>query len=240
MRNKVIATVTFIVLLVTAAGAFAQEGKTGANVQTSSVYRVNDDSEVEGSFARLVRYEDGVTMTISTHDLKPGEVYTIWWVIFNTPENCSNGVCNEDDIFVMSGDGIPRDDVGNIMWEIWEARGWSTKGLAKRDDAGNRILNTAGIEAANISILHASGSYVTDGTLTVSASLAEGNGPGTVFGPGLLDARTSEIHLVVRTNGPAVDEYFADQVSTFGGGCDSADALPCTDVQLAMFGQVSG
>ena len=29
-----------------------------------------------------------------------GEAYTLWAVIFNAPEKCSDGVCDEDDVFV--------------------------------------------------------------------------------------------------------------------------------------------
>ncbi len=107
-------------------------------------------------------------------------------------------------------------------------------GQIVRTEDGNRALNMDGIEAANISVQHASGSYTTDGTLYVSASLGEGEVPGIVFGPGLLDAETAEIHLVVRTHGPRVEAVFADQVSTFGGGCEPMDAAPCDDVQFTI------
>ncbi|ANM30746.1 hypothetical protein ABI59_15915 [Acidobacteria bacterium Mor1] len=29
-----------------------------------------------------------------------GDAYTLWAVIFNAPDKCSDGVCNEDDVFV--------------------------------------------------------------------------------------------------------------------------------------------
>jgi len=241
MRTKLVVILCLLVVLVAAVSAFAQDRETVTNptVQTSTVHRFADASQVDGAYARLSRYENGVTMAITTNDLTPGEAYTVWWVVFNAPENCSNGVCNEDDIFAVSEGGIPRDADGNILWDVWEARRWSTEAGIPRDEAGNRVMNMDGIAAANISVQHASGTYTADGRLTVSASLAEGDVPGIVFGPGLLDAQTAEIHLVVRTHGPAVDDVFADQVSTFGGGCDPMDAYPCDDIQFAMFAPVT-
>jgi hypothetical protein len=202
--------VVFVLLsaLVLAAPSAAQEDMQTA---TSMVYRFADQSEVEDSFARLTRSENGVTMAISTNDLNPGDVYTVWWVVFNAPENCSDGICNADDILVVED------------------------GIVPRDADGNRVMNMDGIANANISIQHAAGGYAVDGTLNTSGSLGEGEVPGIVVGPGLLDAETAEIHLVIRTHGAMVEEAFADQISTFGGGCEPFDALPCEDVQFAVF-----
>lgn len=191
--------------------ALAQDAAAEPTTQTSAVYRFSDGSEVEGSLARLTRLENGVTLAISTNDLNVGDVYTVWWVVFNSPENCSDGVCNADDILVVEDGVVPR------------------------DEAGNRLMNMDGIANANISIQHAAGTYAVDGTLNTSASVGLGNVPGIVAGPGLLDAQTAEIHVVVRTHGAAIDDAFADQISTFGGGCEPADALPCEDVQYAVF-----
>jgi len=205
---KLIVVFVLLSALVLAAPSAAQEDM---QASTSTVQRFADMSEVEDSFARLTRYENGVTMAISTNDLNPGDVYTVWWVVFNAPENCSDGVCNADDILVVED------------------------GIVPRDADGNRLMNMDGIANANISIQHAAGGYSVDGTLNTSASLGEGEVPGIVVGPGLLDAETAEIHLVVRTHGPMVEGAFADQISTFGGGCEPFDALPCEDVQFAIF-----
>lgn len=188
----------------------AQDESAAPATSTSTVHRFVDGSEVEGTFSRLTRYENGVTAALSTSDLAPNEVYTVWWVVFNAPENCSGGVCNEDDIFVVED--------GQIV----------------RTEDGNRAMNMDGIQAANISVQHASGSYTEDGRLYISASLGEGEVPGIVFGPGLLDAETAEVHMVVRTHGARVDEIFADQISSFGGGCEPIDAAPCDDIQFTI------
>ena len=138
-------------------------------------------------------------------------MYTLWWDIFNEPQNCSDGVCNADDMFILDENGA-----------------------IQRDAAGNRVLNMDGIGAANISVQHAAGSYSTLGTLATSASLGLGSVPGIALGPGLLDAARAEVHLVVRTHGPVLGEAFHDQLSTFGGGCEPMDAVPCVDLQFAI------
>jgi hypothetical protein len=202
-----------IILLLTALAPFAIAAQDGPVVQSSTVHRFSDMSVVDGGYAHLTRFENGVTMAVSTSDLVQGEVYSVWWVIFNEPENCSDGVCDVDDVLILEDGVVPR------------------------DEDGNRLMNMEGIAGANVSIQHAAGGYAQDGTLHTSASLGIGAVPGIVLGPGLLDAHNAEIHLVIRTHGPAADnlEILADQISTFGGGCEPMDALPCDDVQFAVF-----
>ena len=211
--TSVLAFVIALLALAAGGAVFAQEDSSGPVVATSDVYKFSDNEAVEGAFARLVRFENGVTTAISTSDLAEGEVYTLWWVVFNSPEKCSDGVCNLDDLFFVEDGVIPR------------------------DEAGNRAMNMDAIANADASVLHAAGGYAADGTFYTSASLNVGDNPGILFGPGLLDASSAEIHLVVRTHGAMIDDVnvFADQLSSFGGGCEPMDAPPCDDIQYAMF-----
>ncbi len=48
----------------------------------------------------LIRDRRGIRMTYDASGLEPGGTYTAWWVIFNRPDRCSDGVCSEDDVFV--------------------------------------------------------------------------------------------------------------------------------------------
>lgn len=214
-QRKVFGITLLSILLFLVAGFGVLLGQDGTSaeptIQDTGVYRFSDNSQVDDAFARVTRFDSGVTMAISTNDLQAGDVFTVWWVVFNSPENCSNGVCNGDDILLIEDGVVPRDELGN------------------------RVMNMEAAEAANVSVIHASGGFAKDGTLHTSASLGEGNVPGIVMGPGLLDAETAEIHLVLRTHGPANEAFFAEQLSTFGGGCEPADALPCDDVQYAVF-----
>lgn len=214
MRNKLIGLVLVIAVLLVSIAVFTQSDEpAGPSVATTTVHHFNleDPAAVDGAFARLSRFDNGVTTVLSTSELTPGEVYTLWWVIFNEPENCTGGACDADDIFILEDGGIPR------------------------DADGNRLMNMDTLMAANVSIQHAAGVYSSDGSMHTSASLGLGDAPGIVMGPGLLDPYKAEIHLVVRTHGPIQEDAFADQISTFGGGCDPMDAAPCDDLQFAVF-----
>jgi hypothetical protein len=151
-------------------------------------------------------------MSLHTANLEPGSAYTVWWVIFNNPAACSGGVCNMDDIFVVDENGVPV-----------------------RDESGQRIVNPEALGAPGVSIQYATGGYVReDGQANFAASVGLGEVPGIIAGPGLLDGYESEVHLVVRTHGPKLDNLFDDQILTFGGGCEPIDAAPCDDVQYTM------
>jgi hypothetical protein len=61
-----------------------------------------------GSSSSYVAFEDGVSATFDTTGLEPGHVVTMWWVVFNHPELCTNGEgglrCGEPDLLTMGGD----------------------------------------------------------------------------------------------------------------------------------------
>lgn len=62
---------------------------------TSDVLRFSDGGVV--GFSILARSEDAIRMQVKTSDLEPGAAYTVWWVIFNFPENCNAG-CDLEEI----------------------------------------------------------------------------------------------------------------------------------------------
>lgn len=216
IRNIIATCIVFTLAVGLMAFAVSAQDSAEPVVTTSAIGRFSDFSEVEGAWSQLTRFPNGVTATLVTNDLTPGEAYSVWWVIFNEPENCSGGVCNLDDLFFF-------DEDGQIL----------------RDEVGNRAMNPEALDASVVSIQHASGGYSADGSLSVSASLGLNDAPGIIYGPGLLDAEKAEVHLVVRTHGPALEDALDAQISTFGGGCEPIDTAPCDDVQYAMHLPVS-
>ena len=56
--------------------------------------------EIVPGASTLVRRRNAVEMTFHATGLQPGAVYTAWWVVFNRPEHCSDGVCDADDVFI--------------------------------------------------------------------------------------------------------------------------------------------
>lgn len=79
----------------TAAGAFtallvlvlAVAANAGAG-QTAGVYRFIDGSPVAGASSTLATSAKGARMKLHTSDLPAGHSVTVWWVIFNEPQNC--------------------------------------------------------------------------------------------------------------------------------------------------------
>jgi hypothetical protein len=89
-----------------------------ADRQTSNVYMFvePDPVQVMGADARLTRTDSGVGYNLRTSGLEKGHAVSIWWVIFNNPEHCTDGeggaACGMGDLFetdvnvaVMSGGG---------------------------------------------------------------------------------------------------------------------------------------
>jgi len=56
---------------------------------TTAVRSFSDGSVVPGSSASLVRTDAGVSAMLATSGLPGGDVVTMWWVVFNHPENCA-------------------------------------------------------------------------------------------------------------------------------------------------------
>lgn len=173
----------------------------------------NPNETVEGSESTLTRMEHGLYMTFQTNGLEPGYAYTIWWIIFNRPENCSDGECGLEDSFMI-------DEFGQTM----------------TNEDGSPQANLLAREATEFSVLRGTGMVVDeDGTGEFRAHLPVGDVSEAGFGPGLLDSIRAEIHLVVRSHGPATAGILFDQVNTPWGGCpDSWPKDPCADLQFAV------
>lgn len=161
--------------------------------------------------SRLVRNDNGLSVSLATSGLASGSTATLWIVVFNLPENCSAPGCGEDDLFDPSA-----------MVDVMYTAGTVIGGSGKATLAGHR---------------------------------AEGDNSGSLFGalglpsPGLIDARTAEVHFVVRSHGPKIPGMVDDMIHTFNGGCQNPgppfpDPLPpelgapgpntCMDVQFAV------
>lgn len=73
-------------------------------IQSASVHWLSDLSDVEGATAQLKRTKSGAAYSFRTTGLEKGHVVTMWWVIFNNPEECENPVpdlkseCNLPDL----------------------------------------------------------------------------------------------------------------------------------------------
>lgn len=84
------------------------------------------------------------------------------------------------------------------------------------------------------------GGFVANGTgaAEVRALLERNKAPGqVVFGPGLRRPRRAELHIVLRSHGPAIAGEVAEQIGSFNGGCTpeeiAAMTCPNGNVQFA-------
>ena len=96
MKTTKILSATIITLITLLGISFAQ------NLSETSVFNFADKSEVSGTYSQLVRNDNTIAMELRTSNLEPKAPYTIWWVVFNNPEACSED-CDEDDIFGEDG-----------------------------------------------------------------------------------------------------------------------------------------
>jgi hypothetical protein len=166
--------------------------------------------DVEGS-ASLIRTNSGVRTQVSTTvggeliDLfagplgvywEVGDATTAWFVVFNAPGECSDGVCGEDDV---------------------------------------QAAATGANNDPEIGVHFATGHVAGSSNWRSAASLREGAESGKVFGYPLVHARTAEIHIVIKSHGPAanlVPGDLAAAIGSFGGGCA---INTCGDPQAAVF-----
>ena len=186
---------------------------TTVGVNTFKWYGDNPEmgTPIEGTEATLTRMPHGVAATFKTVGLTPGEAMTLWWVIFNHPEKCTDDACSFDDPFQV-------DESGQVLF----------------DEAGIALVNQAGREVIGFSLLRADGKVVeTDGSAEFRGHLAVGDTTEAAVGPGLLDPMKAEIHLVVKSHGPAIPGSTHEQLNTFWGGCPELYQEPCVELQFA-------
>ncbi len=113
-------------------------------------------------------------------------------------------------------------DAYSIWWLIFNNPAGCTGGCGE-DEVGAFL--ESGENPAELSALNATGGVAdSSGSATFSASLAIGDeGPGEfLFGEGVTDSLGAEVHLIIRTHGPASEDAdtLLAQTSTFGGSCD--------------------
>jgi hypothetical protein len=67
-----------------------------------------EGQQIDGATATVLVREDGATATFASSGLKPGSTVTLWWVVFNNPELCTQGTapyrCGVPDLIAMGGD----------------------------------------------------------------------------------------------------------------------------------------
>lgn len=184
------------------------------NQQDTTMHFFSDQSVVEAAKAKLSRLEEGVYSVVATKDLEPGHAVTMWWVVFNRPDLCSDGECGEDDVFNLDQNG---------------------EFVLNAD--GSPPMNMEMIEKVGISAIRADGRVVApDGSATYKAFLPVGDTSDAAFGEGMIDASKAEIHLVLRDHMAPSADKLSEALNSINGACDAEwPNAPCDDVQFAVF-----
>jgi hypothetical protein len=65
------------------------------------------DPVVPGAWSSLNRNSSGISAIFHTSGLEAGHVYTMWWVVFNHPEECIGGCDGADVGAALGGNGNP-------------------------------------------------------------------------------------------------------------------------------------
>src|SRR5262245_30216980 len=103
VKKLIVAAATAAMLVIGGSGvAHAGSG-------TADVRRFSDGSVVTGAWSALITNASGASMTLHTTGLTAVDAVTVWWVVFNAPENCSHGEgpyrCGPGDLPPFGGDG---------------------------------------------------------------------------------------------------------------------------------------
>jgi hypothetical protein len=202
-----------LLLLGVLAGSAMAQGKGGgpADRQSENVYWFDDGmptADVAGD-ARLVRTDSGVSYNLRTTGLTKGDATSVWWVIFNNPDQCA-GDCGMPDLFDPAVAASVQSGGGNMV-----------------GGSGNSTY----------------ASHLRLGETTNDHPVVHGDfGPPAVPNPGLTNPRGAEIHLVVRSHGPAIPGMNHAMFNSFEVGCTAETSggagegpNACSDLQFTAF-----
>lgn len=104
MRKQVIILLAVVLLIASVISVAVAAGPADHySTVVHDISDMNNITSIEGSQAKLVTNDKGASLQVQTSGLTPGHALTVWWVIFNYPENCSGGVCGMDDAFPPPG-----------------------------------------------------------------------------------------------------------------------------------------
>lgn len=186
-----------------------------SRTHTSTVDAINPILGVVTGTSTLHRSKNGITVNYKSTGLTPGYAYTMWWVIWNNPQECGiPGECIDSDfgnaeavgvdVLFAAGHVVGKSGVGNFS------------GRLNTDDDSKSINEPFGLPPAGG--LHSGNTY------------------------------SAEVHLVLRSHGPAIPEMVNEQISSVGGGCEIElgtfieipdEVGECGDIEFAIHSPVN-
>ena len=220
--KRITVLLTALLLALSMVGTAAANNS--ADRQASDVYEwpaADPPVQVEGADARLVRTDAGVSYNLRTTGLEKGHATSIWWVIFNNPDECV-GPCGVPDLFNPAVEASVQSGGGNMVG------GSGNSAYADHLRIG---------ETTNPHPFIHEDSEGRDEYAPMDPPI-----PPPVANHGLLNPRGAEIHLVLRTHGPAIPGMNHVMFNSYEVGCSPATSFgagegtnDCADVQFTIF-----
>ena len=69
----------------------------GETPTTTPFTKIADGSTVERSSGSIERFDDRIELELVTHELTPGDAYSVWMMIMNNPSECAQSPCSDND-----------------------------------------------------------------------------------------------------------------------------------------------
>ena len=194
-RNQLIVAVVFIAVVAVLLGIYANSALAGSNKSTSDVYWTWDMSDPVGS-SNLVRNKNGISAEYSTSELPGGQAMTLWFIVFNNPEDCVAGAfdCGLADM------GAARPAQGDFLL------------------ASGHVIDADGTAtfAGNLKVGDIGGSGLAEFPGGCIPNMDDCGGS-----VGLVDVEGALIVLALHSHGPELTgQELKSQTSSFLGGCE--------------------
>ena len=102
MRTKITARILLVAVLVLLVGSLSVAYAAGPATAQVNWHPQSGSGAVSGAWAQLVRSENGASFNFHATELKPGHVYTVWFVVVNNPDACTMSPCPASEVILNS------------------------------------------------------------------------------------------------------------------------------------------
>lgn len=139
-----------------------------------AIHQTVDVNEFSGALvtadgASLIRTSSGVSMRVSTTvggqlfdlfagplgvDWEVGDATTNWFVVFNNPDECTGGVCGEDDVqaAALGGDNLPEVGVHFATGHVAGSSLWRSAASLREGDVSGLVFGFPLVDALTAEI----------------------------------------------------------------------------------------
>ena len=193
----------FLALVLGCGAVMAGGPPPASTTDTQNVYWIDDGSDTDGD-SFLTRTNGMILITLEAAGLVPGDVYTLWWFVFNDPTKCADHPlpCTIADIFNFDPETGPGGAIGHASGNIAKSDGTL--------EFGGRMVRNATAQDSGHQVLF--GANGTDILLTASP-------------------HDAEVHLVVQSHGQGRGgKPLRKQLTYFVANCTP----DCVDIQFTF------